>query len=150
MKAEIHIVNGPNLNVLGDRPPIYGEKEMAEFLAALAEEWSGRAMIRTFHSNHGGDLIDYIQWVARRKGALGMVINPGGLTHTSVALADALEVLRIPVVEVHLTNIYARAPYRRHSYVSPHASVVIGGAGFDAYRWAVEWIWRRAAGASPE
>ncbi len=141
MKPELHILHGPNLNVLGQRLPMYGGKDFADFFRSLEEEWREKVRLEHYQSNHAGDLIDRIHWLAKRKEVMGLIINAGGLSHTSVSLGDAIEVLRIPVVEVHLTNIYAREPYRHHSYVSAKAAVVIAGAGPEGYRWAVAWLY---------
>lgn len=131
---KILVLHGPNLNMLGTREPErYGKmthSEIDESLAILAADLSAEIVCR--QSNHEGVLIDWIQ-VARQEGFQGMVINPGGLTHTSVVLRDALLGIDLPFVEVHLTNTLAREEFRRHSYISGIASGVIMGLGANSY-----------------
>jgi 3-dehydroquinate dehydratase-2 len=127
------VVHGPNLNLLGAREPaIYGATTLAEIDAELALRAKEQgAQVECFQSNHEGALIDRIQdapaW------ASGILINPGGLTHTSVALRDALAATKLPVVEVHLSNVHAREDFRRHSFVSPIARGVVLGFGARSY-----------------
>jgi 3-dehydroquinate dehydratase II len=127
----ILVLHGPNLNLLGQREPdVYGRQTLADIdmeLAGLAEELN--LAIDTFQSNHEGDLIDRIH-ASARDGFSGIIINPGGLTHTSVALRDAISAIELPVIEAHLSNIHARESFRNHSYV---AGVVVGQvSGFGA------------------
>ncbi|EMY34512.1 3-dehydroquinate dehydratase [Arthrobacter crystallopoietes BAB-32] len=132
------VLNGPNLNLLGTREPqIYGSDtlEDAETLAARAAEAHGLA-VECLQSNHEGVLIDAIH--AARGTAAGIVINPGGYTHTSVALRDALSGVDLPVVEVHISNIHRREEFRHHSYISGIAVAVIAGAGISGYKFAVD------------
>ncbi len=137
MADRILLVNGPNLNLLGTREPhIYGSETLADVeataRAAAAEHgWELDAV----HSNHEGVLIDAIH--AARDTAVGIVVNAGGFTHTSVALRDALVGVGLPVIEVHLSNVYAREEFRSHSYISPIAACVIVGAGVQGYEFAV-------------
>ena len=137
MADRILLVNGPNLNLLGSREPhIYGSETLADVeataRAAAAEHgWELDAV----QSNHEGVLIDAIH--AASDTAVGIVINAGGLTHTSVALRDALVGVGLPVVEVHLSNVHAREEFRSHSYISPIAACVIVGAGVQGYEFAV-------------
>ena len=138
MKLIIYCLNGPNLNLLGEREPaIYGKATLAD-LKSLCEdvvaELGGALEFR--QSNQEGDLVDWVQ-EARQK-ASGMVINAGGYTHTSVALHDALKVLTIPVVEVHLSNPGIREDFRHKSLVSPAASGLIAGFGALGYRLAIQ------------
>lgn len=127
----ILVLHGPNLNLLGQREPeVYGRQTLADIdteLDGLAQELN--LAIETFQSNHEGDLIDRIH-ASAKNGFSGIIINPGGLTHTSVALRDAIAAIELPVIEAHLSNIHARESFRNHSYV---AGVVLGQvSGFGA------------------
>jgi 3-dehydroquinate dehydratase-2 len=137
-RARILVIHGPNLNQLGTREPeVYGHTTLAEIdadLATAAKEWG--AEIVCFQSNHEGEIIDRIQ--AAAAGQDGIVINPGGLTHTSVALRDALAGAGLPTAEVHLSNDFAREEFRRQSYVSGVALGVISGFGPIGYRLALQ------------
>lgn len=134
----ILVLHGPNLNLLGTREPeVYGRTTLSEIDARLAAQAKGAgAGLRALQSNHEGELIDQVQ--AARGAADGILINPAGLTHTSVALRDALVASGIPVVEVHLSNIFAREPFRRRSYVSDIAIGVVTGFGAESYRLGLE------------
>jgi 3-dehydroquinate dehydratase-2 len=129
----IYILNGPNLNLLGQRQPeVYGTAtldDVAESCAALAAELG--VTTRFHQSNHEGQIIDWIH-EARVQGA-GIIINPGGYTHTSVAILDALHAFDGPVLEVHISNIHRREAFRHHSYVSQRADGVIAGFGTEGY-----------------
>ncbi len=138
MTGRLLIVHGPNLNLLGTREPeIYGSDTLEDVNELCRKTASERGLeVQTVQSNHEGELVDAIQ--AARGNADGIVINPAAYTHTSVAIADALAAVGLPIVEVHLSNVHAREPFRKHSYVSPLASAVIAGAGITGYRFAVE------------
>jgi 3-dehydroquinate dehydratase-2 len=133
--AKILVLHGPNLNLLGNREPeVYGRTTLAEIdadLAAIAQR-SGHDLV-VFQSNSEGALIDRIQ-AAAGDGTTFIVINPGALTHTSIALRDAFAAVAIPFVEVHLSNVHAREPFRRHSYLAELAVGVIAGFGAESYR----------------
>ena len=131
--AVIHILNGPNLNMLGLRQPeIYGVDTLADVEAACHDH--GRELgfdILFRQSNHEGELVS---WVQEARGvADGLIINAGAYTHTSIALLDALATLEVPVVEVHLSNIFKRESFRHHSFISPVAAGVICGFGLQSY-----------------
>ena len=134
------LVNGPNLNLLGSREPaLYGTATLAdvEKLAAETAAEFGLEM-RTAQSNHEGALIDSIH--DSRLDCCGLVINPGAFSHTSIALADALAAIDLPVAEVHITNIHRREAFRHHSYVSAVADMVVAGAGVLGYQFAVRYV----------
>ena len=138
MSKTIYILNGPNLNLLGARQPeIYGRATLAdvEKLCRAAGDQHGLA-VEFRQSNHEGQIIDWIQ-EARAQKAAGLIINPAGYTHTSVAILDALLTLEAPIIEVHISDIRTREPFRRHSYVSQAARTVISGEGTDGYARAV-------------
>ncbi|WP_299840368.1 type II 3-dehydroquinate dehydratase [uncultured Jannaschia sp.] len=139
--AEITILNGPNLNLLGQRQPeIYGHETLADVEASCRA--LDLAAITFRQSNHEGQLVDWIQ--EARGAADGIVINPGAYSHTSVAILDALNTYEGPVVEVHISNIHRREAFRHHSYVSARADAVIAGLGTEGYRAALRWIAGRA------
>jgi 3-dehydroquinate dehydratase-2 len=139
MAKKLLLLNGPNLNLLGTREPaVYGTTTLADIeQAAQAQAAAAGATLTCFQSNHEGALIDRIH-AARAEGVDAIVINPGGLTHTSVALRDALAGVAIPFVEVHLSNIYQREAFRHHSFLSAVARGTICGLGADGYRYAID------------
>ncbi len=132
------VLHGPNLNLLGRREPgVYGSTSLAELDGGLQELAQQLGIgLESRQSNYEGALIDWVQG-AEGEGFTGIVINPGGYTHTSVALRDAISGIDLPVVEVHLSNIFAREAFRHHSYVSPVVQGVISGFGTESYRLGV-------------
>ena len=136
----IVIVNGPNLNLLGKREPhIYGTRSHADLVKAVrAKAHKLGVEVRVFQSNHEGELIDHLQKEA--PGSLGIVINPGALSHYSLALFDCLQSLSLPTVEVHLSNIHAREEFRSKSVTARAAKGVITGLGFTGYLLAMEYL----------
>jgi 3-dehydroquinate dehydratase-2 len=139
MAKSILLLNGPNLNLLGTREPaVYGSSTLADVeRAAAAQATAAGAKLICFQSNHEGALIDRIQ-AAKSEGIDAIVINPGGLTHTSVALRDALAGVAIPFIEVHISNIHQREAFRHHSYLSSLAVGVICGLGISGYQSAID------------
>jgi 3-dehydroquinate dehydratase-2 len=132
------LVNGPNLNTLGSREAlIYGTTSLPEIESAVAARAASLgADVRTFQSNHEGAIID---WLQQEKGAAqGIVINAGALTHTSIALRDAIAGAALPAVEVHISNVWKREPFRHESFLSPVVNGVIAGLGVQGYLLAVD------------
>jgi 3-dehydroquinate dehydratase-2 len=137
---KILVVHGPNLNALGRRQPeIYGHTTLAQIDDALRERAAAAATtLLAFQSNHEGALIDFLQ--AEGWDADGVIVNPGALTHYGLALRDALASLSAPIVEVHLSNVYKREPFRHTSVVAPVATGQIAGLGWRGYLLALEWL----------
>jgi len=133
MPKTVYILNGPNLNLLGQRQPeIYGRETLADVEAACVKLGATMGLAVTlFQSNHEGVIVDTIH--AARHAAQGIIINPGALTHTSVAILDALNAFDGPVIEVHISNVHKREDFRHHSYVSLRAEAVIAGLGTEGY-----------------
>lgn len=128
----IFVLNGPNLNLLGKRQPdIYGHETLDDVAALCSSEATDGYEIRLLQTNHEGQLVDWIQ--EAREIACGIVINPAALSHTSVAVLDALNTFEGPVVEVHISQIHKREPFRHHSYVSHRADAVVAGLGIEGY-----------------
>ncbi|RJF97771.1 type II 3-dehydroquinate dehydratase [Noviherbaspirillum saxi] len=144
MAKKLLLVNGPNLNLLGTREPeVYGSVTLADVeQAAAAQAIASGAVLACFQSNHEGELIDRIH-AARSEGVDGIIINPGGLTHTSVALRDALAGVAIPFIEVHISNVHKREEFRHHSYLSEIAVGVICGLGVDGYGAAIDFALKK-------
>ncbi|RAI41243.1 type II 3-dehydroquinate dehydratase [Rhodoplanes roseus] len=138
MKPTVYVINGPNLNLLGTREPEkYGRATLADVEALCREAGDRHGLgIEFRQSNHEGDLVSWIQEAGQR-GAAGIVLNAAAYTHTSVALLDAVAAVAVPVIEVHITNIHAREPFRRTSYVSQAAKGVICGLGPQGYGLAI-------------
>ena len=132
------IINGPNLNLLGIREKeIYGETSFEEYLSTLKSKFKD-VELEFFQSNHEGELIEKIQ--SARKEQEGLIINAGGYTHTSVAIHDALKIVKIPIIELHITNIYNREEFRQKSLISNVANGVICGFGAEGYIMALDAI----------
>lgn len=137
---KILVINGPNLNFLGIREPgIYGKGTFADLLRLL-DTWGEElgVEVEQYQSNHEGDLVDKIQ--AAYGKVDGIVINPAAYTHTSVAILDALKAVSIPAVEVHISDVDAREPFRQISYAGMACRHTIKGQGFDGYRQAMQWL----------
>jgi 3-dehydroquinate dehydratase-2 len=137
---KILVIHGPNLNMLGRREPeVYGRTTLDEIDAALRERATAAGVtLLTIQSNHEGALIDFLQ--AEGWDADGIIINPGALTHYGLALRDALAMLKAPIIEVHLSNVYRREPFRHTSVVAPVATGQIAGLGWRGYLLALEWL----------
>lgn len=137
---KILVLHGPNLNLLGAREPhIYGRETLADINRRLAARAKARgATLKALQSNHEGALIEYVQ-AAKQQGFAFILVNPGGLTHTSVALRDAFAAAGVPFIEVHLSNIHARESFRRRSYFSELAVGTICGLGSRGYDLALEY-----------
>ena len=131
----IHIINGPNLNLVGTREPeVYGNQSLDQYLRELIGLYPEYS-IDVFQSNIEGEIVDRLQQVGFDD--CGIVLNAGGYTHTSVAIADAVAAITAPVVEVHISNIYSREPFRHKSLLSPVCKGIIAGFGLDSYHIAV-------------
>ena len=147
---KVIVLNGPNLNLLGEREPaVYGAATLAD-VEALCRRTGDRlgVAVECLQSNHEGVLIDALHAAGRevRAGtALGVVMNPGAYTHTSVALHDAIKGAMVPLIEIHISNVHARESFRHHSYVSPAAAGIVVGFGIDGYVLAIEGLVRKSA-----
>lgn len=145
---KILVLNGPNLNLLGQREPeVYGRTTLAD-VEALCRDAGARlgVEVECRQSNHEGVLIDALHEAGRAVKAgelLGVVLNAGAYTHTSVALFDAIKGAEVPVIEVHVSNVHAREAFRHHSYISPAAAGIVVGFGVDGYRLAIEGLVRQ-------
>jgi 3-dehydroquinate dehydratase-2 len=141
MAKSIYVLNGPNLNLLGTREPqIYGRSTLKDVEKLCRKAASAHGFTVEFRqSNHEGVIVDWIQEAGARKAA-GIVLNPAGFTHTSVAIHDAIKAVGVPVIETHISNIHAREPWRHHSYVSFAAKAVICGFGIHSYALAIDGI----------
>ena len=134
---QIAIINGPNLNLVGVREPeIYGDITFDEYIPLLREQYRD-SKITYLQTNHEGVIIDRLHEVGFKVDAI--ILNAGGLTHTSICLMDAVKGITTPVIEVHISDIHQREEYRRHSYLSDVSSHTIMGQGLDGYRQAIEW-----------
>ncbi|MBI1183872.1 type II 3-dehydroquinate dehydratase [bacterium] len=136
--TKILIINGPNLNLLGQREPsIYGNKSFDDYLLELKDKFK-QTELEYFQSNHCGEIIDKLQ--ALGKDYSGVVLNAGGYSHNSIALADAVKAISVPVVEVHISNIYAREHFRKTSMLSQNCKAVLSGLGLMGYQAAVDYL----------
>ncbi|RVU23468.1 type II 3-dehydroquinate dehydratase [Sandaracinomonas limnophila] len=136
-KKQIIIINGPNLNLLGTREPeIYGNQSFIQYFEELKSTYSNQFELVYFQSNHEGALIDKIHEMGFS--ADGIILNAGGLTHTSVALGDAIGAVKTPVIEVHISNVHAREEFRHHSFLSAKCKGVIVGLGLKGYELALQ------------
>lgn len=145
----ILLVNGPNLNLLGEREPeVYGAETLADVERIVREECAAYGIdVEPFQSNVEGALIDFIH--AHRHEARGIIFNPGAFTHTSYALHDCLKAVRAPTIEVHVSNVHAREEWRRHSVISPAVKGVVAGLGVQGYRLAALWLCQRIEAEAP-
>lgn len=138
IRHKVLVIHGPNLNMLGKREPdIYGKTTLGEINSSLEELGEKLGfVVETFQSNHEGEIVDKIQQSAPEQ--KGLIINPAALTHTSIAIRDALLLLNIPVIEIHLSNIYKREPFRHKSLISDIAAAQLTGFGIKGYYMALE------------
>lgn len=141
MAKTIYVLNGPNLNLLGTREPeIYGRATLKDVEKLCRKTATAHGFALEFRqSNHEGEIVDWIHEAGAKKAA-GIVLNPAGLTHTSVSVHDAIKAVTVPVIETHITNIHAREPWRRHSYVSFVAKAIVCGFGIAGYALAIDGI----------
>lgn len=149
MPNAIVVLNGPNLNLLGSREPhIYGTATLKDVEDLCRKTATEHGFDIAFHqSNSEGELVDLIQAAGRDKAA-GLLINAGAYSHTSIAIHDALAAISVPIVEVHISNIFAREPFRHHSHISSVAFAVLTGFGIDGYRLAISGLAARLKAAS--
>ena len=138
--SKIYVLNGPNLNLLGDREPdIYGNvslKDIENSLSSYGKKNNSEIYFK--QSNHEGELIEFVHEASKKANAI--IINPAGYSHTSVALLDALLTVKIPIIEVHISNIFRREDFRHNSYVSKAAVGVISGLGIEGYLYALKFL----------
>lgn len=133
---KILIINGPNLNLLGTREPdIYGAVTFEDYLTQLQFRFKALEL-SYFQSNHEGELIDKLQ--EAQENFQGVILNAAAYTHTSIAIADTVKAIKIPVVEVHISNIHTREDFRKHSYIAPYTKGVIVGFGLEGYALAIQ------------
>lgn len=145
MSKPLHIINGPNLNLLGTREPeVYGTTTLADIEAMCGTRAKTHGLETVcLQSNDEGEMVNFIQ--AARTDASGLIINAGAYSHTSVAILDALQAVEVPIIEVHLSNIFAREEFRHHSYISGVAAGVICGLGAQGYEMAIDALAARLA-----
>ena len=137
MIKKIHIINGPNLNLLGRRDPaIYGSVSFETYLEELLKKYP-EGLLHYFQTNHEGAIIDYLHQAGFEKG-VGIILNAGGYTHTSIALRDAIDAIDAPVVEVHISHIYERESFRSVNYLKEKCIASFVGEGLEGYRKAID------------
>jgi 3-dehydroquinate dehydratase-2 len=137
---KIYVINGPNLNLLGKREPsLYGSETPDDIITELQKKSDGIEIV-PFQSNHEGEIIDTIQVAGLSAGTIGIILNAGAYSHTSYAIFDAIKAITAPVIEVHITNIYARETFRRTSVLTPACAGVISGFGTFGYSLALEYL----------
>jgi len=140
MPLKIHVINGPNLNMLGNREKnIYGNKSLEDINNNLIKTFTSIIELEFFQNNSEGEIINYIHTLSEKK-TDGIVINAGAYTHTSIAIRDSLLSINIPFIEVHLSNIYKREEFRQKSYLSDIAIGIISGFGEDSYKMAIQYF----------
>ena len=133
---KILILNGPNLNLLGEREPsVYGDVSFDQYFTQLKDKFKS-VELNYKQSNHEGELIDALHIASRQVDAV--ILNAAAYTHTSIAIADAVKAIQIPVIEVHISNVHAREAYRKHSYIAPFAKGIISGFGLQSYELALQ------------
>ena len=144
-QSALLLIHGPNLNLLGTREPEkYGSTTLPQLEALISDRCKSHNLIsHAFQSNHEGAILDFIHGFAKNSAIKGVIINAGAFTHTSVAIRDGLLGVNIPFIEVHITNVHAREPFRHHSYLSDKAVAVICGLGVQGYLAAVEFFAER-------
>ncbi|MDQ3015562.1 MAG: 3-dehydroquinate dehydratase [Bacteroidota bacterium] len=135
----IHIVNGPNLNLLGVREPsIYGSVSFEVYLQGLQEKYSD-GLLHYFQTNHEGTILDFLH-LHGFAADTGIILNAGGYTHSSIAIRDAIEAIEVPVIEVHISNIYDREDFRRINYLRDKCKASFVGEGLDGYQMAIDYL----------
>ena len=141
-RPTVYLINGPNLNLLGTREPQkYGKTTLKDLETLVTDRsFSHELAVKSFQSNHEGAIVDFIHTAAAPSNVKGVIINAGAYTHTSVAIRDALLAVNVPFIEVHITNVHAREPFRHHSYLSDKATAVICGLGIHGYLAAVDFF----------
>ena len=142
MKKQLWIINGANLNLLGKREPsIYGSQSFEEYFEEVRKDFSSNLIeLNYFQSNHEGEIIDKLHQIGFSDQIIGIVLNAGAFTHTSVAIGDAISSISTPVIEVHISNTFAREEFRHKSYLSKNCIGVIVGFGMESYRLAIDYF----------
>lgn len=142
MKKQLWIINGANLNLLGKREPsIYGNQSFEDYFEELKKDFLDKSIeLNYFQSNHEGEIIDKLHQVGFSEQIAGIILNAGAFTHTSVAIGDAISSISTPVIEVHISNTFAREEFRHKSYLSKNCIGVIVGFGMESYRLAIQYF----------